>query len=167
MFKPDPRLPPDQQLIPTLAKKRQEARWTEEGAIPKVYDREFAPIAVHTDMDLSKEPSRNRTPSPVKEDMKEEKPGDPESWGLKTVGSMGSNGARPGTSGSITGGYSTMPKVVSPRVRENSPMIGSGPTSAVAGRSTTMPPPPRMQAQSLAPEEDEKVKKGCGCCIVM
>jgi hypothetical protein len=168
MYKPDPRLPPDQQLIPTLAKKQQEALWAEQGAIPKMYDREFTPIAVHSEKDLARESFRTRTPSPVKEEIKREKTAEPEPepWNLGPVSSPRSNSGRPGTSGSITGGYSTMPKVVSPSIRENSPKVGSGPTPAIAGRSTNKPPPTRMQAQSLA-MEDEKVKKGCGCCVVM
>lgn len=166
MYKPDPRLPPDQQLIPTLAKKQQEALWAEQGAIPKTYDRDFTPIAVHSERDLARDSSRNRTPSPVKEEIKKEKIAEPEPWNMMPLGSPRSNNGRPGTSGSITGGYSTMPKVVSPSLRENSPKMGSGPTPTIAGRSTNMPPPRRMQAQSLA-MEDEKVKKSCGCCVVM
>lgn len=166
MYKPDPRLPPDQQLIPTLAKKQQEALWAEQGAIPKTYDKDFTPIAVHSVKDLVRETSRNRTPSPVKEEFRKEKIAEPEPWNMMPLSSPRSNSGRPGTSGSITGGYSTMPKVVSPSLRENSPKMASGPTPTIAGRSTNMPPPTRMQAQSLA-MEDEKVKKGCGCCVVM
>lgn len=167
MYKPDPRLPPDQQLIPTLAKKQQEALWAEQGAIPKAYDREFTPIAVHSDHDLY----LNRTPSPVKEEANPEKLSqpqpEPEPWNLLPVNRT--NSGRPGTSGSITGGYSTMPKVVSPPIREpGSPKPNSGSIPPVTGgRSTTMPAPRRMQAQNLDMEEDEKTKKGCGCCVVM
>jgi len=167
MYKPDPRLPPDQQLIPTLAKKQMQAQWAANGAIPKAYDRDFTPIDVHNATDLARESRRNRTPSPVKEDpVLDEKLAEPQAIGLRSVSSIRSTHGRPGTSGSVTGGYSTMPKVMSPPMRESSPNMGTGPIPSPAGRSTAAPPPTRMQAQSLA-EEDEKVKKGCGCCLVM
>lgn len=168
MYKPDPRLPPEQQLIPTLAKKQMQAQWAEDGAIPKTYDRTFTPIAVHTDEDLAREVPRNRSSSsadPTPPD--EEKLAEPNAWPLRPVSSIRSSSGRPGTAGSTTGGYSTMPKVTSPPVRESSPKIGSGATPALAGRSTAAPPPTRMHAQSLATDDDEKVKKGCGCCVVM
>lgn len=167
MYKPDPRLPPDQQLIPTLAKKQMQAQWAADGAIPKAYDREFTPIDIHDEADLAREARRNRTPSPTKDDpVLDERLAEPQAIGLRPMSSVRSNHGRPGTSGSVTGGYSTMPKVTSPPLRENSPKLGTGPPPATVARSTTAPPPARMQAQNLA-EEDEKVKKGCGCCTVM
>jgi len=167
MYKPDPRLPPEQQLIPTLAKKQMQAQWAADGAIPKAYDREFSPIGIHNDADLAREARRNRTPSPMKDDhVLDERPTEPHAISLRPVSSVRSSHGRPGTSGSMTGGYSTMPRVMSPAVRESSPNIGAGPLPGPIGRSTTAPPPTRMQAQNLA-EEDEKGKKGCGCCVVM
>jgi len=167
MYKPDPRLPPDQQLIPTLAKKQMQAQWAAEGAIPKAYDRDFYPIDVHNEADLTREVRRTRTPSPAKDDyVLDQDLAEPHAISLRPVSSIRSNHGRPGTSGSITGGYSTMPKLASPPMRESSPKIANGSGHAPTGRSTTAHPPQRMQAQSLI-EEDEKVKKGCGCCVVM
>ena len=53
MYKPDPRLPPDQQMLPTHAKKMLQEQWEKEGKTPTAYDREFAPLAVRPDEPVS------------------------------------------------------------------------------------------------------------------
>ena len=161
MYKPDPRLPPDQQIIPTHARKQQQAQWIDEGAVPKTYDRDFTPIAVHNPDVAAKRLSFTPTsPTPVKDEA-ERKPDEQNTWPLKPMSSVRSNNGRPGTSGSMTGGYSTMPKVASPPIIQ-SPRMGS--------TSSTKPgPPARLQAQQMPLDEkdDGTVKKGCGCCVVM
>ena len=154
MYKPDPMLPPDQQIIPTHARKQQQAVWTEDGSVPKTYDRDFTPLAVHTPDDLAKRNSANLRSSP---DEKADVKPDENSWPLKPVSSVRSaEKSRPGTSGSVTGGYSTMPKIIA------SPPLHSSRVGSVSSAK----PPQRLQ-QQLLPEQDEKVKKGCGCCVVM
>jgi hypothetical protein len=150
MYKTDPRLPPDQQIIPTHAKRQQQAQWTEEGAIPSTYDREFSPLAIHTENSVK----QATPPAPVLEKTDEEN-----AWPLKPMLSVRSTSTtgRPGTSGSITGGYSTMPKVV------QTPPVGV--LQSPRGSHFT---PSRVQQMSLPPEEPSgKNEKGCGCCIVM
>jgi len=157
MYKPDPMLPPDQQIIPTHARRQQQAQWTEQGAIPSTYDRNFSPLAIHTGNGILKEPS------PTDFDPASPKAEEINAWPLKPEPSIRlSHHSRPDTGSSITGGYSTMPKVTSP-IRAHSPRIGI----VSAG-----PPPNKMQTQRLPqPEMDEKEKhknKGClGCCVVM
>jgi hypothetical protein len=41
MYKPDPRLPPDQQIIPTHAKRMQQEQWENEGRVGSMYDKDF------------------------------------------------------------------------------------------------------------------------------
>jgi len=41
MYKPDPMLPPDQQIIPTHAKRIQQERWENEGRVGSMYDKDF------------------------------------------------------------------------------------------------------------------------------
>ncbi|KAK0839771.1 hypothetical protein LTR03_011049 [Friedmanniomyces endolithicus] len=41
MYKPDPRLPPDQQLLPTHAKRLQQEQWEREGKTGTPYDQDF------------------------------------------------------------------------------------------------------------------------------
>lgn len=157
MYKPDPMLPPDEQIIPTHARRQQQAQWQDQGAIPTTYDRNFSPLAIHTGNGVVKEPSSiiPSSPSPDKEDQ------DTNAWPLRPVPSVrNSANGRPGTGGSTNGGYSTMPRVMSPAVM-HSPRMGS--ISTTPAQST------RMQVQRLEQSEmDEKVKdKSCGCCIIM
>jgi hypothetical protein len=152
MYKPDPRLPPDQQIIPTHAKRQQQAQWSEAGAIPTTYDREFSPLAVHDENGL-KQPS---PPAPVSE--KEEQAS---AWPLKPMLSVKSTSSgRPGTSGSGTAGYSTMPKVV------NTPPVGSI-TSPMMQSPTAVTASPNRLRQQQPPEDPKQKESGCGCCIVM
>ena len=152
MYKPDPMLPPDQQIIPTHARQQQQAQWNTEGAIPSVYGRDFTPLAVHTGDGVLKQPSPKL---PIAQTF----PGEEEnSWPLKPMSSIRNSGTRPGTSGSVTGSYSTMPKVTSPTVVQNTRM---GQTSrTTSNRMQDQRPPP-------AAEAEDKVEKGCGCCVVM
>ncbi len=157
MYKPDPMLPPDQQIIPTHARKQQQALWTEDGSVPKTYDRDFTPIAVHSADELAKRNSSNLQAAP--DEKAEMKAIDATAWPLKPMSSVRSQqNGRPGTSGSGTGGYSTMPKITNPPVQ--SPRMGSV-------SSTKAAPPQRFQEQRPPVDDDGTVKKGCGCCVVM
>ena len=152
MYKPDPRLPPDEQIIPTHAKRQQQAQWSEAGAIPKTYDREFSPLEVHTEDGL-KQP----TPSAAISEME----GQVNAWPLKPMLSVRSTStSRPGTSGSATAGYSTMPKVV------NTPPVGSITSPKVQSPTGGTFQPDRLQQQQ-PPEEPEQKEEGCNCCVVM
>ncbi len=159
MYKPDPMLPPDQQIIPTHARKQQQAQWSEDGSVPKTYDRDFTPLAVHTADDLAKRrTSVAQSPTSEKFEGREE---DTNAWPLKPMPSVRSrdSGNRPGTSGSVTGGYTTMPKITSPPL--HSPRLGSSSSAKPA------PLPQRFQERLPQVDDDGTVKKGCGCCIVM
>jgi hypothetical protein len=158
MYKPDPRLPPDQQIIPTHARRQQQAQWADDGSVPKTYDRDFTPLAVHQPEELAKRLSS----TPASPTTNGEKPQE-NAWPLKPMNSVRSTASgRPGTSGSITGGYSTMPKVQPSPVIQQSPRMGSLASPRLGAAPT------RLQDQR--PPDDEKddgtVKKGC-CCIVM
>ena len=168
MYKPDPRLPPDQQIIPTHARKQQAAQWADDGSVPKAYDRDFTPIAVHQPEELAKRLSVTPSSPAVVDNAEKEQEGQGgQAWPLKPMSSVRSTHSnRPGTSGSITGNYSTMPKVApSPiLISSQSPRVGglASPRMAAA--------PSRLQEQRRDQEEkddDGTVKKGCGCCIVM
>lgn len=144
MYKPDPRLPPDQQIIPTHARRQQQAMWDNTGAVPTTYDRNFSPLAVHTADGLKPSPTPPRSP--------EKKSNSPD-LGLRQVPSA--TPSRPGTSG----GYSTMP-TVKPQTQNQAP----------SPLMTQNQVPERIR-QPMLPDEDEKndgkKKGGCGCCIVM
>lgn len=176
MYKPDPRLPPDQQLIPTVAKRRQQMQWEENGMIPKTYDRDFSALAVHE----NGEP-RNQNQQPTS-DAPVEGTTESESWPLKPLPNphapKETSPVKPAISSSQvpTGGYSTMPKVSSPPISISSPKTGS--STNVGAPSPNIGPlrptgansqqPQRVQQRPTSDEEDEKAqKKGCACCVVM
>ncbi|KAJ5760628.1 hypothetical protein N7520_007784 [Penicillium odoratum] len=96
MYKPDPRLPPDQQMLPTLAKKMQQEQWEKEGRTPNTYDRDFAPLAVYPD-DMPSVP--RKAEEPVEEPLQIQIEEPPKARTPEPP--------RPNTST----GYSTMPKV--------------------------------------------------------
>ncbi|KAL4896590.1 hypothetical protein BDV59DRAFT_171019, partial [Aspergillus ambiguus] len=143
MYKPDPRLPPDQQMLPTHAKKLQQEQWAREGRTPTTYDREFAPLAIGPDGPPRGEPKPEKEEQPQPEEEKPrpappaplQPPAQPDS--AKTP----ADSARPGTSS----GYSPMPRLQEP------PPAGLTPRWS----------PPVVSAQ-----EAPKKEKGCGCCIV-
>ncbi|TRX96112.1 hypothetical protein FHL15_002836 [Xylaria flabelliformis] len=95
-YQPDPRLPPDQQLLPTVAKRLQQEKWEQEGAFGSVYDKEFRPLNKDS---FTKPPGIEKPQEP-------EKPEEPkDEWPLKPDAAVPPSN-RPGTSS-----YSTMPKI--------------------------------------------------------
>lgn len=151
MYKPDPRLPPDQQIIPTHARQMMQQQWEKEGKTPTTYDREFAPLAIATDAPPSNNNDNNndnneKTEEPPKEEQPQEKSEKPEteensSWPLSSPKSPDST--QPNT------GYSPMPRVQEP------PPAGLTPKWSPPVVTAQEPPPPKEK------------KGGCGCCIVM
>jgi hypothetical protein len=143
MYKPDPRLPPDQQLLPTVAKRLQQEQWEKEGKFGNAYDRDFRPL---NDEEFSQRPESSS--APLAPELP--KPEEGAEWPLKPAKSPSPAGGRPGTSG----GYSTIPKVRD--VVPPSPMTPRAPVG--------VPQPLRVQE----PPEEKKEKGGCaGCCVVM
>ncbi|MCJ1248555.1 hypothetical protein MMC30_005773 [Trapelia coarctata] len=154
MYKPDPRLPPDQQIIPTHARRLQQEQWEKEGKPANVFGRDFTPLSVNTDeppppppVEHDQEPtSGNRSPHP---------PEDTSAWPLKSPTSPAETGsvrsARLALGGAAAGnaGYSTIPRV------QNSPAIG-------VRQSPQLPAP--MEVHEPVKQEKEA---GCACCIVM
>jgi hypothetical protein len=140
MYKPDPRLPPEQQMLPTLAKKMQQEQWEKEGRTPNTYDRNFAPIAVHP-FDTPPVPSKTE-PEPEPEQQPTE------NLQLEELpqSSKSPEPPRPNTGM----GYSTMPKV------QDTPPMGLTPN-----------PNPNWNPPVVTAREQPKKEKSCGCCIVM
>jgi hypothetical protein len=106
MYKPDPRLPPDQQLLPTVAKRLQQEQWEKEGKFGNAYDTSFRPL---NDEEFNPQPEPARQEIVVSDQDSE--------WPLRGPKSPTLSTGRPGTAG----GYSTMPKI-------NAPVIEPAPT---------------------------------------
>jgi len=146
-YRPDPRLPPDQQLLPTVAKRLQQEKWEREGKFGSVYDKEFRPL---TDEGFLKPPEPSAQDKEAEKEAEEEKKDEQGDWPLKAEPKSPTMPGR-------TNSYSTMPR------------ISDAPAN-------TMPNPrtPGHQAQPSQPaqvpdptEEAQDKKAGCGCCIVM
>jgi hypothetical protein len=98
MYKPDPRLPPDQQILPTHARRLAQEQWEREGKIPDTYSRDFAPLSIRAHENppaVAVEPEKD--PKSPSMDLKP-----PASDPRKTPD------GRPSTSGS---GYKTVPTI--------------------------------------------------------
>ncbi|KAI2620960.1 hypothetical protein GGS26DRAFT_584201 [Hypomontagnella submonticulosa] len=142
-YKPDPRLPPDQQLLPTVAKRLQQEKWEQEGKFGNIYDKEFRPL---NEEGFLKPPELEK-PKEVEERQDE--------WPLRP-GAKSPSTSRPGTSS-----YSTMPKI------QGTPAISplASPRS-IQPSQIQMAQSPRVPTQVEEPQEKPE-KSGCGCCIVM
>ncbi|KAI9684210.1 MAG: hypothetical protein M1829_003480 [Trizodia sp. TS-e1964] len=125
-YRPDPMLPPDQQLLPTVAKRLQQEQWEKEGKFGSTYDRKLNPLNVD---DYEASPN-------IKSQVIEvpEQPVDPQ-WPLKSPASIRTN-----TSTADHGGYKTMPSVTDP-------------VSAMAAQKAQPAQPLRIQEP---PEEPKK-----------
>lgn len=145
-YRPDPRLPPDQQLLPTVARRLQQEKWEKEGKFGSVYDTEFRPL---NDEVFLKPPEATERNAPEEEAPKEKQ----DEWPLRPEPPK-SPGLQPGR----TGSYSTMPKITDPPL---SPM--PSPRHAPGQPYTT----PGVVRVPDVPETTKKEEGGCGCCIVM
>ena len=179
MYKPDPRLPPEQQMLPTHAKRlQQEQREREAREAGLGPPRQPAPAATLT-------PERpigiTRTPSPMVPSHPYHTPQDQSplrtyedhppkgtnspadgQWPLKVAPPIKPPPLKTTTSGTSNspispdqphGGYSTIPKV------QSTPPIGSAPSP-----KPTMPQAMVQEKPRVGAREKEK---GCGCCVVM
>ena len=143
-YRPDPRLPPDQQLLPTVARRLQQEKWEKEGKFGNIYDREFRPL---TDEGFLEPPEPDLI-QPSKDENEK-----PDEWPLKTE-ARSPTLMPPGR----TGSYSTIPKIqekpnMSPLASPRTPIQQAHPSPVIRA------PEPQ--------EEEPKEKGGCGCCIVM
>lgn len=176
-YKPDPRLPPDQQLLPTVARRLQQEKWEQEGKFGNIYDKDFRPL---TDEGFTSPPSNmpsssssdNIVRQEVEVEMEPEmepemetemetetdKPAD--SWPLKSP-DLAKNPASPAKRSSS---YSTMPRL------QDNPHVNPLPSPRAPTAPAQAPEPITVTRVPDLPEEKETGKKekgGCGCCIVM
>lgn len=166
MYKPDPRLPPDQQLLPTVAKRLQQEQWEKEGKFGTAYDKDFRPLndepfGGYPDPStipgaLPPDPTSPTSPN-VEENLSPRSEKSKNAWPLSEQQKQTPTSPRPGTSsGGGSGSYSTMPKIATGTPQGLGPIPSPKPPQIAQ---------PIITRQPSAPEHDDK-KKG-GCCIVM
>ncbi len=141
-FIPDPRLPPDQQLLPTVARRLQQEKWEREGKVSSIYDKEFRPLSD----EFLKAPEPSEKPAAEEESAPELAA----EWPLKPE--------KPPMLSAKPGSYSTMPKISDKPTFSPlpSPRPSAQPSQGVP--AATMPDPL---------EEPPEPKGGCGCCTIM
>jgi len=147
-YRPDPRLPPDQQLLPTVAKRLQQEKWEREGKFGSIYDKEFRPL---TDEGFLKPPEAGAQDKDEKGAENEEQKEEQGEWPLKAEPK---SPTLPGRSSS----YSTMPKISDKPAANPLPRPRTPAHQAQPSQTVRVPEPP---------EERQEKKDGCGCCIVM
>lgn len=164
MYKPDPRLPPDQQMLPTHAKRLAQEQWEKEGKTGTVYDREFR--LLNAEAFPEKPPMEEpKLDSPLRsnaDDFIKTSTLSPKHWSMGHTPPPASprsiaGSIRPGTSGTDHGGYRTMPT------------ISRAPTPNAKNQQAANPAPIRLM--DYPDDEDEKGRKkggcaGCGCVIM-
>lgn len=173
MYKPDPRLPPDQQMLPTHAKRMMQEQWERDGKTGTAYDRHFNLL---NDTELEPKQDKSKSHSGLTLDEKSQwtmeqsndmltarsqpdklSPASPidQPWPLSPAKSdtKSETPSRPGTSG----GYKITPTI-------NTPPPIQRPSAATTTNAQPHNPTPRV------PDYDEKdvsePKKGC-CCVIM
>ncbi|RFU73281.1 hypothetical protein TARUN_8973 [Trichoderma arundinaceum] len=162
-YRPDPRLPPDQQLIPTVAKRLQQEKWEQEGTFGTAYDKDFRPL---NDSPLFRENSvplaETKQEPPAQEEVQIQEAGPSDEWPLRAEPPK-SLVVRLGSS------YSTMPKISdvqppkSPLPGQRPPMTPQGTTQSQSQLSE------KAQSAQRIPDvpDDQDQKGGCGCCVIM
>lgn len=157
-YQPDPRLPPDQQLLPTVARRLQQERWEKEGKFGNVYDKEFRPL---TDDGFLQPPEKREVES--KQGEPEPEPDHTAEWPLRD------DASRSQTPKPTLNSYSTMPKI-----SDKPPQLSPLPSPRTPGMSSHHQPLSPMEMSSRhdqqsqhQEQEKQKAGGGCGCCIVM
>lgn len=175
MYKPDPRLPPDQQMLPTHAKRMMQEQWEKEGRASNAYDRDLNPLsdkelpspkAKPKPLNLSptgdNQSTRSNSPSKFNQTWQNPEPAANSNsaamrWPLTPKSEQDGpppTPSRPGTSG----GLKLTPRVPTP------PPIVRAPTSPERGGLQRQNAP--LRVPELDEKQEAKPKKGC-CCVVM
>lgn len=158
MYKPDPRLPPDQQIIPTHAKRMQQEQWETEGRVGSMYDKDFRLLNTEElpdkrsstippiDLEKAQQDQTWPLPSPEKPTL------GPIDTSLKSKSPTNEQGKF-----KLTPTISQSPQFPRAPSRTQEPKMAP-PIAPVTPKDTIRLPEP--------PPEQEKEKKSC-CCIVM
>lgn len=193
MYKPDPRLPPDQQILPTHARRLAQEQWEREGKSANTFDRDFNGISNFDDdaealaaekaraTSISPSGGYNAPASPVKDISPNEGiEAHPDgNWPLTA-----SRTPSPVKKRANGGGYSTIPRLTdspkpamglfpSPRPGDQPAAEGGRPVTRNGNAQTNehvgLGLETRVTGGLEDPEKGTKEKKrgGCGCCTVM
>lgn len=157
-YRPDPRLPPDQQLLPTVARRLQQEKWEREGKFGNVFDKEFRPLNDEGFLQPPEPADENPAAAPEVQDEQQQQ--QQQQQQEKRLRGDWPLGPEPTCSPPLvrTGSYSTIPKI--------NDKFNLSPLPSPRGAEPRRPSP---VIRTPPPPEDtqEKKKGGCGCCVVM
>ncbi|KAK4189105.1 hypothetical protein QBC35DRAFT_166808 [Podospora australis] len=163
-YRPDPRLPPEQQLLPTVARRLAQEKWEKEGKFGNIYDKEFRPL---TDEGFLMPPDSGGHPDSQNEkDAQQDEQAD---WPLKS-------GMKSPSLNGRSNSYSTMPRISdkqtmsplpSPRTPGPPPQQQQQQPQPQQHERKESQPPATVRVPEPPPEDPPQKKDGCGCCIVM
>ncbi|EKG17127.1 hypothetical protein MPH_05699 [Macrophomina phaseolina MS6] len=177
MYKPDPRLPPEQQMLPTHAKRMAQEQWEKEGKVGNIYDKDFKLL---NEYDFAAHRRSNGSMSPVLQDPQPEQPQlhdepqelqNPEEkeevqkvpsrqdWPLDNAEKVEQN-SRPQTATTEHAGYKITPNI------PTSPALPN-PTTTTTITAPHSPKPEVIRVPEPVEKEDGKPKKSACCCVVM
>ena len=194
MYKPDPRLPPEEQLLPTHAKRLQQEQWERaqkdsqqrmreleaqqnkhsHEKPPAQLPREFSPLAEHTVNGLqpssreADEKSLQEQSSPSEWPLMQPRPRNPQPP-AGGGGGLNANPAPVADASQKNAGYSPMPRVK--QGANPSPILGN--ITDIRPGQRAMDPFERERMARRDGEKggknggDRKKETGCGCCLVM
>jgi hypothetical protein len=152
-YKPDPRLPPDQQLLPTVARRLQQEKWEKEGTFGDTYDRDLRPLNDHA---FLKPPEGGKpADAAADDDQNEQQEQTDVEWPLKQEAAKSPR----------QGSYSTMPKITDKA--PTSPMASPRPPNTPQMFQGQNAPPSQVPERVPDEKDDGKKEGGCGCCVVM
>ena len=184
MYKPDPRLPQEEQLLPTVAKRLQREQWEREGKPVPAVELDFEPVATDRVRSPKPEPRSKPTPSPPA-DFSASNPRD--EWPLRSPDHHSGRRSKPAETRSDRGDRMPPPieqqqqQQQQPRQpRQSSPAAAAAakpapapapapkPTPDPSSKPSIQPPSRPLRVQEPVGEEQEKeAKAGCRCCVVM
>ncbi|KAF2875432.1 hypothetical protein BDV95DRAFT_602866 [Massariosphaeria phaeospora] len=148
MYKPDPRLPPDQQIIPTHAKRMQQQQWEQEGRVGSMYDTDFRLLNTEDFED-----KRNSIIQPIEiEKAKED-----HEWPLPspTKPAIERIDSNVKASTNEQGGYKLTPTIPqTPRVNSRNSVSRHSPPAASREEPTRLPEPPAEQESEKSDGEE-------------
>lgn len=162
MYKPDPRLPPDQQMLPTHAKRAlqggsdsaDEAEQSYPLNIDSLSDEELAKMGALPSPESAKKMNATTSTQQSSGNL-------PPPWPLASIKS--DTRSQTGSAKGTTGGYTITPKIappIAPPKMPRSPTVQPQVTSSVNAGVQRVP--------DLDEKDDgKKKKKGLACCIVM
>ncbi|KAI9887528.1 MAG: hypothetical protein M1823_000619 [Watsoniomyces obsoletus] len=187
MYKPDPRLPPEQQLIPTVAKRLQLEQMEKEGKRVSGSHLQVGRYDVDSVTETHAGPSSMMINNNTQQQS--QPPQQEAEWPLKSPTPVPSTGGRSNTSGGVNGGGGGMMvgrmegmekrQQPSPDGRQRMPGAGAGVVGgnhtpremsrapAIPPHQPHQPPPPTETIRVQDPGEEKESKGGCRCCIVM